>query len=790
MNLHFRYPPLRSRLGALLLTLLTLSGTFAQTYVQKTGTDNPFNGLGVSNGFPDLASADLDGDGDIDVIAGGYNGTLQYFKNTGTPTAPAFAEQTGTDNPFNGIDVGFYSALALGDLDADGDLDLLVGGTNKVLLFFRNTGTATAPAFTQETGLAGPFDTVQFLPTDPHPGLGDFDGDGDLDLLVGTSNGSTYYYENKGTPQVPNFQLADAILMGVGTPNVNDVNGDGLLDVTNTTFNFGVRYFQNKGTAQGPDFWDEGNGPFAGLAVGLNPSVTIADLDGDGDGDAIIGERNGGINYFENAVPLQFTQQPTPDSLTVCQGGSASSTVAATGEGTLSYQWYRNQPDEDEPVGGQNTATLSLSNVQPADGGSYYCRVSGGEVVVWSDAFVLAVTPAAFDQQPQVSGAPLCAGQAVRVEFSGTCLGVLMAQLSDASGSFANPVSLGSVVLGSNQVVIPPSTPFGTGYRIRVVSQSPALTSPASEPFRVNTLGQVAVALYPATPGKLCLGQELPVTFSTTGACPFPVENVFTVQLSSSAGSFANPLTLGTAQPGTTSFALPANLPAGTGYRVRIVSSLPATTSQPSAPFELRYPNLSSLTPGVGGVPPGGICRGNQVTLNFILPAGSCAFPSDNQFTAQLSSASGSFANPVSLGVVQAGVPNALTIPVGSAAGTGYRIRVVSSAPASTSLASVPFRVNACVSRMSVEAAELVIAPNPVRGGNAFPGEIRVRVSGMDSPAFSLTTSVGRSVVIAMEPNGSGEFILTPKQALTPGVYAVQASEGPTRITRRVLVVE
>ena len=397
-------------------------------------------------------------------------------------------------------------------------------------------------------------------------------------------------------------------------------------------------------------------------------------------------------------------------------------------------------------------------------------------------------------QQPVLSASypglgTVCAGQAVSVTVVTEGVfgsdNAFTAQLSDAGGSFANPVSLGTVVPGQNQAVIPPNTPFGTGYRLRVVSSLPPLTSEASTAFTVNALSNVSVALFPATPSRICLGEELPVTFSTTGACPFPVENVFTVHLSNATGSFANPTVLGTAQPGTTPFVLPQNLPVGTGYRVRVVTSGPAQSSQPSAPFELRYPSLASLTPGVGGVPQGGLCRGNAVTVSFSLPSGSCPFPNGNAFTAQLSNGSGAFSSPVSLGTVVPGVANSVTIPANVVPGTGYRIRIVSSQPQLTSLASLPFRVNACVSRLSAEAPDVVVAPNPAVGS-----EIRLRVRGLDNPAFSLISSTGRSVGIGVNTDGSGEFVLTPKQALTPGVYAVTAEAGPTRITRRVLVVE
>ena len=76
------------------------------------------------------------------------------------PRLPAFTEQTGGANPFNGIDVGNTSAPSFADLDGDGDLDVMVGESHGVLNYFQNTGSATAPAFTAPTGDANLFNGV------------------------------------------------------------------------------------------------------------------------------------------------------------------------------------------------------------------------------------------------------------------------------------------------------------------------------------------------------------------------------------------------------------------------------------------------------------------------------------------------------------------------------------------------------------------------------------------------------------------------------------------------------
>ncbi|NES73769.1 MAG: hypothetical protein F6K24_55595 [Okeania sp. SIO2D1] len=92
--------------------------------VEQTGTNNPFDGIDVGfNAAPTLA--DIDGDGDLDAVVGDSNGNLNYLENTGTSTSPSYVQRTGTNNPFNGF-VGSYSTPTFADLDGDGDLDAMV----------------------------------------------------------------------------------------------------------------------------------------------------------------------------------------------------------------------------------------------------------------------------------------------------------------------------------------------------------------------------------------------------------------------------------------------------------------------------------------------------------------------------------------------------------------------------------------------------------------------------------------------------------------------------------------
>jgi hypothetical protein len=147
---------------------------------------------------------------------------------------------------------------------------------------------------------------------------------------------------------------------------------------------------------------------------------------------------------------------------------------------------------------------------------------SAGDPPLCIDEVVISVpAPVSVTTGNITAGSPFCAGENLIVPYTitGTFTGgnSFNAQLSDGSGSFASPVSIGSVVstsAGNINCMIPANTVTGVGYQIRVVSSSPIVTGTTSGPITINALPNASSG----NTGPYCAGQTISLSASGGGA--------------------------------------------------------------------------------------------------------------------------------------------------------------------------------------------------------------------------------------------------------------------------------
>ena len=267
----------------------------------------PFN---LPEQFSAPALGDMDGDGDLDMLGGNEAGGLLYFENTGSTTAPAFVQQTGTNNPFDGLTILENGKTAPGIVDYNGDglLDVLVGDQDGNWTYFENTGDANNPAFTETTLPAGLVDVGNRT----QPVFADIDGDGDQDMVTGEFNGAVFYFQNNGSGFTQISGGANPfglIALGAETltkPALGDVDLDGDLDLVLGSVDGMLQYYENTGDVNNPAFSlvTGTDSPFDGFDAGDESAPIIADLTAGNGVDVVVGNTFGDYYYYINADPL------------------------------------------------------------------------------------------------------------------------------------------------------------------------------------------------------------------------------------------------------------------------------------------------------------------------------------------------------------------------------------------------------------------------------------------------------------------------------------------------------
>ncbi len=223
-------------------------GTATQPAFKRI-TDNIGN-IGSENLFnPYPAFADLDGDGDMDMLVGKYNGKFDFYQNASPPNSlPTF---TLAQADYQNLSVGnnSFSAPQFFDVDKDGLVDLIVGEYNGNINYFRNTGTATSPVFTLQTDFFGQVKTTSNVSNLGYSTPCMYRFNGETRLFCGSEDGTIFYYDSIDGNLGGKFRFSSTNYQGIDeggrtAMTMADLNADSLPELIVGNYAGGVVYYQ------------------------------------------------------------------------------------------------------------------------------------------------------------------------------------------------------------------------------------------------------------------------------------------------------------------------------------------------------------------------------------------------------------------------------------------------------------------------------------------------------------------------------------------------------------------
>ncbi|MEX1001880.1 MAG: T9SS type A sorting domain-containing protein [Crocinitomicaceae bacterium] len=250
--------------------------------------------------------------GQYDTVTNFVVSKIAYYENTGTAQQPQFTFVTGDYQNISTLGLGnsrvFYPTF--GDLDNDGDEDMIMGEYLGYMYYMENTAGAGNPAI---------FNTYSLLEDDnmdpiretnnAYPQLVDLDRDGDLDLILGKRSGKISWYENIGNSSIPVFSLVTTELGEVDVSEWWTVEGQSIpqfIDIDNEyhlilgSKSGYLHYYDNiDGNLGGT--WNLVDSTLEDIHIGTFSAPAFYDLNGDNRLEMVLGNQRGGVALYKSA---------------------------------------------------------------------------------------------------------------------------------------------------------------------------------------------------------------------------------------------------------------------------------------------------------------------------------------------------------------------------------------------------------------------------------------------------------------------------------------------------------